>query len=149
MGESRAPVPRTGFVSFAAVKLAEKMGAEDDGAAPAAGPSGVDILLFRIENKTAAVLQFSAQAQALPAGQAQQGFLAHGPQVPGENASKWSALTFRSRKWAWYCCQGRRGPWRRPVGCIFNAQIRHCADCCSSNAGAFPVGADQRRPRSR
>ena len=60
--------------------------AQGDGAAAAAGASGVDVLAQVVKDQAAAVLQPPANGQALLSGQLQEQLLAVLPQVPGDDA---------------------------------------------------------------
>ena len=65
-GEECAGAAEQNGFPFSGFQAVQKIAAEGDGTASAAGAPGVDILVFPVKNQGAAVLQPPAQAQAVP-----------------------------------------------------------------------------------
>ena len=75
-------------VELALAELIQKISAQDDGAAPTAGPSGVDVLSLQIEDQHAAVGVPVLQVDSNLVELVQEDLLAHLAQVPGDNQVK-------------------------------------------------------------
>ena len=84
-------------VELALAELIQKISAQDDGAAPTAGPSGVDVLSLQIEDQHAAVGVPVLQVDSNLVELVQEDLLAHLAQVTIR--SKSSGAAPRSSKW--------------------------------------------------
>ena len=73
---------------FAAVEPIQKVAAEGDGAAAAAGAAGVNILHGVVKNQRAAICQLATQTQPVQPGKLQKGFLTKLSQVAGDDEVK-------------------------------------------------------------
>lgn len=87
-GEQCARAAKQYFFQFSPVQLSQKIAAQGDGAASAAGAAGVDVLLVVVEDHRSAVRQLSAQRDAVPTGKLQKHFLAQLPKVAGDDEVK-------------------------------------------------------------
>lgn len=87
-GEQCARAAKQYFFQFSPVQLPQKIAAQGNGAAPAAGAAGVDVLLVVVEDHRSAVRQLSAQRDAVPTGKLQKHFLAQLPKVAGDDEVK-------------------------------------------------------------
>ena len=87
-GEQCARAAKQYFFQFSPVQLPQKVAAQGDGAASAAGAAGVDVLLVVVENQCPAVRQLPAQGDAVPPGKLQKHFLAQLPKVAGDDEVK-------------------------------------------------------------
>ena len=85
-GEQGACSAEQDFFQLPGLQLPKQAAAQGDGAAAAAGASGVDILAQVVKDQAAAVLQPPAERQPLFPGQLQKQLLAVLPQVPGDDA---------------------------------------------------------------
>mgnify|MGYP006927877635 FL=1 len=87
-GEQCARAAKQYFFQFSPVQLPQKIAAQGNGAAPAAGAAGVNVLLVVVEDHRSAVRQLSAQRDAVPTGKLQKHFLAQLPKVAGDDEVK-------------------------------------------------------------
>lgn len=87
-GEQCARAAKQYFFQFSPVQLPQKIAAQGNGAAPAAGAAGVDVLLVVVEDHRSAVRQLSAQRDAVPTGKLQKHFFAQLPKVAGDDEVK-------------------------------------------------------------
>ena len=87
-GQKRAGAAEQNAAQFSAVELIKKVSAKCNGAAAAAGAAGVDILHCVVEYQRAAICQLATEAQPVPAGKLQQGFLTQLPQITGDDEVK-------------------------------------------------------------
>lgn len=87
-GEQCARAAKQYFFQFSPVQLPQKIAAQGNGAAPAAGAAGVDVLFVVVEDHRSAVRQLSAQRDAVPTGKLQKHFLAQLPKVAGDDEVK-------------------------------------------------------------
>ena len=87
-GEQCARAAKQYFFQFPPVQLPQKVAAQGDGAAPAAGAAGVDVLFVVVENQGSAVRQLPAQRDPVPPGKLQKQFLAQLPQIAGDDEVK-------------------------------------------------------------
>ena len=87
-GEQCARAAKQYFFQFSPVQLPQKIAAQGNGAAPAAGAAGVDVLLVVVEDHRSAVRQLPAQRDAVPTGKLQKHFLAQLPKVAGDDEVK-------------------------------------------------------------
>lgn len=87
-GEQCARAAKQYFFQFSPVQLPQKIAAQGNGAAPAAGAAGVDVLLVVVEDHRSAVRQLSAQRDAVPTGKLQKHFLAQLTKVAGDDEVK-------------------------------------------------------------
>ena len=87
-GEQCARAAKQYFFPFSRVQLPQKVAAQGDGAAPAAGATGVDILLVVVEDQCPAVRQLSPKGNAVPTGKLQKHFLAQLAKVAGDDEVK-------------------------------------------------------------
>lgn len=87
-GEQCARAAKQYFFQFSPVQLPQKVAAQGDGAASAAGAAGVDVLFVVVEDHRSAVRQLSAQRDAVPTGKLQKHFLAQLPKVAGDDEVK-------------------------------------------------------------
>ena len=87
-GEQCARAAKQYFFQFSPVQLPQKIAAQGNGAAPAAGAASVNVLFVVVENQGSAVRQLSAQRDAVPTGKLQKHFLAQLPKVAGDDEVK-------------------------------------------------------------
>ena len=87
-GEQCARAAKQYFFQFSPVQLPQKIAAQGNGAAPAAGAAGVNVLFVVVEDHRSAVRQLSAQRDAVPTGKLQKHFLAQLPKVAGDDEVK-------------------------------------------------------------
>lgn len=87
-GEQCACAAKQYFFQFFPVQLPQKIAAQGNGAAPAAGAAGVNVLFVVVEDHRSAVRQLSAQRDAVPTGKLQKHFLAQLPKVAGDDEVK-------------------------------------------------------------
>lgn len=87
-GEQCARAAKQYFFQFSPVQLPQKIAAQGNGAAPAAGAAGVDVLFVVVEDHRSAVRQLPAQRDAVPPGKLQKHFLAQLPKVAGDDEVK-------------------------------------------------------------
>lgn len=87
-GEQCARAAKQYFFQFSPVQLPQKIAAQGNGAAPAAGAACVDVLLVVVEDHRSAVRQLPAQRDAVPTGKLQEHFLAQLPKVAGDDEVK-------------------------------------------------------------
>ena len=84
-GQQRAGAAEQNPLPFAGIQLLQKVPAQSDGTAPAAGAAGMDILDVVVKDGGAAVHELAAQRQTLQPGKLQQSLHAHLPQIPGDD----------------------------------------------------------------
>ena len=84
-GEQRPGAAEEYLFQFFCLQLTQKIPAEGNGAAAAAGTAAVNILGGVVKDQRAAVRQLSAQTDAVPAGKLHQHFFAKLPQIAGDD----------------------------------------------------------------
>lgn len=87
-GEQCARAAKQYFFQFSPVQLPQKIAAQGNGAAPAAGAACVNVLFVVVEDHRSAVRQLSAQRDPVPTGKLQKHFLAQLPKVAGDDEVK-------------------------------------------------------------
>lgn len=87
-GEQCARAAKQYFFQFSPVQLPQKIAAQGNGAAPAAGAASVNVLFVVVEDHGSAVRQLPAQRDAVPTGKLQKHFLAQLPKVAGDDEVK-------------------------------------------------------------
>lgn len=144
-GEQRPGAAEENPLQLSLIESAQKVAAEGNGAASAAGTAGVDILYGIVENHRTAVGQLAAQVQLIAAGYFQKHFLAQLAQISGDDQIKVIGCPFHIFHMGFdggKCRRGHGGP--HVVG-IGHAQIGDCADGAALDSGAGAGGADQCR----
>ena len=142
-GEQGAGTAEKDAFEFSDIQLIQKIAAEGNGAAAAAGSSCVDILGGVVENQRAAICQFSAQQQPMAPAHFQQEFLAQLSQVTGNDQVE----IFRNPVQILHvspdglkCSRCHSSP---HIAGICNAKIRHGADGAAFYSGPCTRGTDQ------
>ena len=87
-GEQRACTAEQDLFQLSGAELTEKIAAEGNGTAAAAGTAGMHILFCIVENQGSAIRQLSAEGYAIPLGQLHQHFLAQLTQITGDDQIK-------------------------------------------------------------
>ncbi len=87
-GEQCARAAKQYFFQFSPVQLPQKIAAQGNGAAPAAGAASVNVLFVVVKDHRSAVRQLPAQRDAVPTGKLQKHFLAQLPKVAGDDEVK-------------------------------------------------------------
>ena len=84
-GEQGTGAAEENLLQLAPAQLPQKVAAQGDGAAPAAGAACVDILYRVVKNQISAVGELPAEFQSVPLGKLHEKLLAQLPQIAGDD----------------------------------------------------------------
>lgn len=108
-GQQRAGAAEENPLPLAGIQLIQKIAAQGDGTATAAGAAGMDILGMVVEYGGSAVHELAAQGQPLQPGKLQQSLHTHLTQVAGDNPVEVLRTGVQIGKMGFDGCQSRRG----------------------------------------